>query len=101
MKIPPLLYLDRYRNEGTRTYSIHADYTEAQPPFRPDAEDAQFTLPVFELPRDQMRVYTAHPPDELSQTYLPPDSCLFCIHPQVLQQHPVEQRTEQWPILRG
>ncbi len=88
MMIPPLNYLDRYRNEGTRTYSIHADYTEAQQPYRPDSKNAQFMLPVFEVSRDQMRVYTANPSIELSKRYLTPDKILFCIHPQVLEQHP-------------
>jgi hypothetical protein len=87
MKIPSLMYLDRYRNEGTRTYSIHADYTEAQQPYRPDSNEAQFTLPVFEVPRDQMQVYTANPSPELSSAYLTPKTCLFCIHPQVLERH--------------
>jgi hypothetical protein len=87
MKIPSLIYLDRYRNEGTRTYSIHADYTEAQQPYRPDSSDSQFTLPVFEVPRHQMQVYTANPSLQLSTAYLTPETCLFCIHPQVLEQH--------------
>ena len=88
MKIPSLHYLERYRNEGTRTYSAHAGYTEAQQSYRPDSENTTFTLPVYELPRDQMRVFTANPPAELNHTYLSSDTVLLCIHPQVLQQQP-------------
>ena len=88
MKIPSLAYLDRYRNEGTRTYSIHADYTEARQPYRPDSRHDQFSLPTFEMPCDQMRVFTANPPAELARTYLGADTALFCIHPQVLEQQP-------------
>ena len=50
--IPSLIYADRYLNEGTRTYSRHADYTEAQEEYRPNSNHAQFDLAVFEVPRN-------------------------------------------------
>ncbi|MGD2185729.1 MAG: IucA/IucC family protein, partial [Desulfobacterales bacterium] len=81
-----LIYLDRYRNEGTRTYSIHADYTEARETYRPNSEHTQFDLPVFEVPRNQMKIYTANPSDELATRYLAEDKILFCIHPQILEE---------------
>ena len=83
---PSLIYLDRYRNEGTRTYSIHADYTEARERYRPNSDHGQFDLPVFEVPRDQLKIYTANPPIGLSKTYLSKNKTQFCIHPQVLQE---------------
>ena len=82
-----LIYLDRYRNEGTRTYSQHADYTEAREKYRPNSKRAQFDLPVFEVPRKQLKIYTANPSVELAATYLTEDKILFCIHPQVLEAH--------------
>ena len=82
-----LIYLDRYRNEGTRTYSQHADYTEAREKYRPNSKRAQFDLPVFEVPRNQFKIYTANPSSELAKTYLTEDKTLFCIHPQVLEAH--------------
>lgn len=82
-----LIYLDRYRNEGTRTYSQHADYTEAREKYRPNSKRAQFDLPVFEVPRKQLKIYTANPSIELAATYLTEDKTLFCIHPQVLEAH--------------
>ena len=84
LEIPSLLYLERYRNEGTRNYSRHAAYSEAGEEYRPTSEVADFTLPVYELPRREMNVYTAHPPSDLASAFLPKDSALFCIHPQVL-----------------
>jgi len=68
--IPPLVYADRYRNEGTRIYSKHADYTEAQEKYRPNSRHPQFDLAVFEVPRDQMHIYTANPSIALATTYL-------------------------------
>ena len=83
-----LIYLDRYRNEGTRTYSQHSAYTEASEKYRPNSKQAQFDLPVFEVPRDQLIIYKANPSSELVSTYLDGDQALFCIHPQVLETHP-------------
>ena len=82
-----LIYLDRYRGEGTRTYSQHAEYTEAREKYRPHSKQARFELPVFEIPRSQLEIYTANPPTELATTYLSEDKALFCIHPQVLETH--------------
>lgn len=85
--IPSLIYADRYRNEGTRTYSKHADYTEAQEKYRPNSRHPRFYLAVFEVPRDQMYIYTANPSIELATTYLATEKVLFCIHPQMLEEH--------------
>jgi hypothetical protein len=82
--IPPLAYTDRYRNEGTRTYSRHAGYTEADAPYRPDSRHPHFDLAVFEVPRAQMLVHAANPPSDLDKTYIPGERILFLIHPQVL-----------------
>jgi hypothetical protein len=84
MKLPSLHYLERYRNQGTRTYSSHAAYTEAGDRYRPDANPAAFDLPAFVLPRSQVAVYTANPPEELASFYLGSSQVLFCVHPQVL-----------------
>jgi hypothetical protein len=82
-----LIYLDRYRNEGTRTYSNHADFTEAHEKYRPNSIYSHFKLPVFELPRSRVKIYTANPSPELARTYLSDDKALFCIHPQTLEAH--------------
>ena len=86
--IPSLLYADRYRNEGTRTYSKHAAYTEVREKYRSNAGHPQFELAVFEVPRDQMLIYTANPSKALTAQYLADDKVLLCIHPQVLEEKP-------------
>jgi hypothetical protein len=90
-----LIYLDRYRNEGTRTYSEHAGYTEAQEQYRPNSRHSAFKLAVFEVPGDQMLTYTANPSSTLVEKYLGGDRVLFCIHPQVLETHWDEPYVEQ------
>lgn len=81
-----LIYLDRYRNEGTRTYSRHAEYTEAKPEYRPTSSTDFFTLPSYEVAKGQLLIYTANPPTQLVEKYLPGDHALFCIHPQIAQE---------------
>lgn len=82
--IPPLTYLERYRNEGTRTYSVHAAYTECRPEYQPTLGEPEFALPAWTLPRDALRVYRADPPAELENRYLPGDQAVFVVHPQVI-----------------
>ncbi len=86
VKLPPFLYLDRYRNEGTRTYSAHAGYTECRPEYQPTVGGTSFRLPVWEVSQEQMRVFRADPPDALVRRYLPDDRVLFPVHPQVLEE---------------
>ncbi len=88
--IPPLQYLERYRNGGTRDYSPHADYTEAREGYRPDSAAEAFQVAVFRLPRTAVNVYRAGPGPELEACYLTPDSALFCVHPQLVELRPQE-----------
>lgn len=90
--MPPLRYLERYRNEGTRTYSPHAAYTECRPEYQPTMGAPEFDLPVWSLPRSAVRVYLADPPAALEAHYLPGDRALFAVHPQV-----VTDLTALWP----
>ncbi len=82
-----LLYLDRYRNEGTRTYSRHADYTEALEIYQPNSKHSHFDLSVFEVPLSKLKIYTANPSIEISNIYIGDETALFCIHPQVLENY--------------
>ena len=92
--IPPLTYLERYRNEGTRTYSAHAAYSECRPEFQPTVGASAFDLPCWELPRDAVHVYRADPPAALEARYLPKDRALFVVHPQVT----VDDGSDPWLV---
>lgn len=84
MTLPHLYYLERYRNKGTRTYSSHSEYTEADNTYRPDSDHQQFGLKVVELPKAYLNVYLANPTDELAGKYIQGDRVNFCVHPQLL-----------------
>jgi hypothetical protein len=83
-QLPTLQYFERYRNEGTRTYSDHSAYTEAELEYRPDSTHAGFELPVFRVPADQVHVYSANPSEELKTKYVGGAEAMVCIHPQFL-----------------
>jgi hypothetical protein len=85
--IPPLIYLDRYRNEGTRVYSPHADYTEADPCYRPNSRVPTFDIPVFEVPSGELNIYSADPDPAILRLYTSEDRTRFCVHPQLLDAH--------------
>ncbi len=83
--IPPLLYLERYRNEGTRVYSPHADYTEAEERYRPNGGEDHVPIPAFLLPTDELNLYHAGPTPAIRTRYCHGDRTLFCVHPQLLE----------------
>lgn len=82
---PPLTYLERYRNEGTRTYSELASFTECRPEYQPTIGASYFDVPAWELPRDALNIYQADPPTDLLARYVPDDRALFVVHPQVVR----------------
>jgi hypothetical protein len=92
MTLPTLMYLERYRNEGTRTYSAHASYTECRAEYQPTIGASEFDLPCWTLPRDAVRVYRADPPATLEARYLPGDRAVFAVHPQVT----VDAASDPW-----
>jgi hypothetical protein len=83
--IPTLLYLERYRNEGTRVYSPHAGYTEAETRYQPNGGVEDFRIPAFLIPSVDLNFYQADPSPALLSRYLPGDRAIFCVHPQVLE----------------
>ncbi len=83
--LPGLVYLERYCNEGTRSYSRHAAYTEAWDTYRPENFKPCFELPCFILPAAELNTYFANPSEPLLDLYCLRDGFRFCVHPQVLK----------------
>nr|WP_319392369.1 hypothetical protein [uncultured Desulfobacter sp.] len=48
----------------------------------------KFSLCGYELPLEQLTIYTANPPDGIKHKYFQSDRALFCIHPQILEMTP-------------
>ncbi|NGX56594.1 MAG: hypothetical protein K1060chlam5_00837 [Candidatus Anoxychlamydiales bacterium] len=72
------------RNEGTRTYSPEASYTEAIDKYRPLPNNPSFEIPSFVLPISEVNVYTANPDIKIAAFFLTKDKVVFCVHPQIL-----------------
>ncbi|PIE69265.1 MAG: hypothetical protein CSA21_03155 [Deltaproteobacteria bacterium] len=83
--LPSLTYAERYRNLGTRTYSKHADYTEADERYRPDGSQESFLLTPFRVSKERLLIYSANPPPEILSYYVQEQDALFCLHPQTLE----------------
>lgn len=82
--LPSLIYSDRYRNVGTRSYSRHAEYTEAEEKYRPDSTTKSFDLPCWWLPKKRVNLYQSNPPAGITAQYLQKEMVRFCVHPQLL-----------------
>ena len=90
--LPPWLYLERYRNGGTRSYSPHAAYSESGEGYRPAGGHPTFDLPTWELPLESLRLWKASPPADLARLVLPHDGVSrFFVHPQVLEECPEDR----------
>ena len=85
--LPTWPYLERYRNEGTRSYSPHADFSDCRPEYQPTVGLPTFGLPTWELPLEALRLWQASPPADLARLVLPADGVArFYVHPQVLEE---------------
>lgn len=73
---------ERYLNEGSRTYSPKATYSELNLKFRPQSRTHSFELPTAILPRDVVHIHTANPAIQLVSHYLHASGIRFPIHPQ-------------------
>src|SRR5205823_12603526 len=77
-----LLYMERYVDEGTRTYSPFAAKTEVSPEFRPRNDKPSFHLITVRIPREQVSVFEAGPLPTLRDRYIQPAEVLFLVHPE-------------------
>ncbi|WP_414474377.1 IucA/IucC family C-terminal-domain containing protein [Microvirga sp. M2] len=85
-----LLYMERYVDEGARTYSPLAGRTEAAPRYRPESDTPWFDLVTFNAPRDRVSVFQADPAPALLHHFIRPEGVLFAVHPETWANDTVE-----------
>ncbi|MEZ0171454.1 IucA/IucC family C-terminal-domain containing protein [Microvirga sp. TS319] len=85
-----LLYMERYVDEGARTYSSLAGQTEAAPRYRPERDTPAFELVAVDAPRDRVSVFRADPSPGLLQHFVRPQGVLFAVHPETWANDAVE-----------
>src|SRR5215470_19902983 len=66
-----LLYMERYVDEGTRTYSPFAAKSEAAPEYRPRSSRPSFELISIFAPQSHVSIYRADPQKDLLEFYVP------------------------------
>ncbi|WP_414473918.1 IucA/IucC family C-terminal-domain containing protein [Microvirga sp. M2] len=86
-----LLYMERYVDEGARTYSPLAGETEASPRYRPERGAPSFELVAVNTPRDRVSVFQADPSPGLLQHFVRPQGVLFAVHPETWANETVER----------
>lgn len=89
-----LLYLERYVNEGTKTYSRFAGRSDVSTRYRPGSDVESFELITVKVPREKASVWQAEPAEELRDFYLRSDSVLFAVHPETWMNAELEGMNE-------
>ena len=65
-----LLYMERYVDEGTRTYSRFAARSEASPRYQPRSAAPTFELVAVRAPREDVTIVQADPQQSLLDAYV-------------------------------
>jgi hypothetical protein len=77
-----LLYMERYVDEGTRTYSPFAAKSEAAPEYQPRSGRPSFELITVFASQSQVSIFQADPQRNLLEFYVQSEQVRFMIHPE-------------------
>ncbi|WP_112662112.1 IucA/IucC family C-terminal-domain containing protein [Microvirga flavescens] len=89
-----LLYMERYVDEGAKTYSPFAGQTEAAPRYCPESDEPFFELVTVNAPRDRVSVFQAHPSPGLLEHFVRQQGVLFPVHPEIWANETIEGLAE-------
>src|SRR5947209_594640 len=96
-----LLYMERYVDEGTKTYSPFAGKSEVALQYRPRTGRPSFELIGSRAPRDRVSIYEAVPDERLAKHYVRPDAVEFVVHPETWADRSVEHMDELHEFEQG
>jgi len=94
-------HMERYVNEGTKTYSPFSARTEATSQYQPESGRPFFDLMTVHAPKDRVAVFEADPAESLRNFFVRPDSVLFAVHPETWASAGVEHLDEIRALPRG
>lgn len=77
------MYLERYVNEGSRSYSEFASHIEGNPKFHPVSATKYFRVPCFFVPLEKISIHLDEPQSFLKDTYIHDGYVKFPIHPEI------------------
>lgn len=84
-KISTFIYLERYVNEGSRTYSALAQRFEGNPKYHPVRGARTFRVPCLKVPREKVVLYLDNPDSRLVEKYIKHDTILMPVHPEIFK----------------
>lgn len=96
-----LLYMERYVDEGTRTYSPFAAESEAAPEYRPRSGCPSFELITVFAPQSQVSIFQADPQRNLLEFYVLSEQVRFLIHPETWASSGIDNLDELHALRRG
>src|SRR5438874_11577310 len=77
-----LLYMERYVDEGTRTYSPFAARSEVESEYQPRSDRPSFELITVFAPQSQVAIFQADPHRSLLDFYVQGEEVRFVVHPE-------------------
>src|ERR1043165_5149416 len=96
-----LLYMERYVDEGTRTYSPFAAKSEVGPEYQPRSDRPSFDLISVFAPKNQVAIFEAEPHKTLREFYVQADEVRFLIHPETWASSEIDHLSELHAFRRG
>ena len=96
---PALLYMERYVDEGTRSYSPFAAKSEIASDYQPRSHQPSFELASAWVPPESVSVFEADPDVRLQEYYRAEQRVRFVVHPETWHDDDVERLDElrSWP----
>ena len=85
-----LLHMERYVDEGARTYSRLAASTEASSRYQPRNPERSLELITVLAPRNEVTIVQADPSPSVLDRYLGAQQVLFPVHPETWRSPDVE-----------
>src|SRR5205807_4393564 len=96
-----LLYMERYVDEGTRTYSPFAAKSDVAPQYEPRGGQPSFNLISVFAPKSDVEIFQADPHQALQEFYIRPQEVLFLIHPETWESQEIDHLDELRALRRG
>jgi hypothetical protein len=96
-----LLYMERYVDEETRTYSPFAARSEAAPEYQPRSGRPSFELITVFAPQSNVSIYQADPQKNLLEFYVSSDGVRFQIHPETWASSEIDNLDKLRALRRG
>jgi hypothetical protein len=96
-----LLYMERYVDEGTRTYSPFAAKSEVAPEYRPQGGRPSFELITVFAAESQVEIFQADPHRSLRDFYVRSGEVRFLIHPETWKSPGIDHLEELHGLRRG